>query len=198
MGSLFEKTRIKSLAPENRFLRSATWMAMAADDGACTPPLTDTYARLADGGIGLIIAGFSFVSPEGKGPAGMSGMHSDHVVDGFRQMVDRVHFKGGRIAAQLAHCGAKSSPLPGAGEALGPSDIVQENGTVTVRALREVEIDRIRFNPLWGFEVSIQIRPAQLNEPAHFEVAVFVKRRSGADTKAEVILAFERFTGFPD
>lgn len=143
MGILFEKSRIKSVAPENRFLRSATWMAMAADDGACTPLLTDTYARLADGGIGLIIAGFCFVSPEGKGPAGMAGMHSDHVVDGFRQMVDRVHFKGGMIAAQLAHCGAKSSPLPGSGEPLGPSDVVLENGTVTVRALKAVEIDRI-------------------------------------------------------
>lgn len=143
MPSLFEKTGIKSLTMPNRFIRSATWMSMAAVDGSCTPRLVETTETLAAGGIGLIIAGFSFVSPEGKGPLGMTGMHSNHVAAGFRGLVDRVHAHGTPIAAQLAHCGIQSTPLAGEGEVLGPSDIVRDDGRLKVRSLEVFEIDRI-------------------------------------------------------
>jgi len=135
MADLFETTRIKSLDLKNRFIRSATWLAMAAEDGTCTPRLSETYARLADGGTGLIIAGFSFVSPEGKGPPGMTGLHDDRTAASFEDLLEGVHACGGRIAAQLAHCGARSSPLFGEGEVLGPTEVLKENGDVAVRAL---------------------------------------------------------------
>ena len=51
MKSLFEETRIKSLTMPNRFVRSATWMAMADPDGACTDRLYDCYETLGKGGI---------------------------------------------------------------------------------------------------------------------------------------------------
>ncbi len=150
MPSLFEKTSIKSLSMPNRFIRSATWMSMAAADGSCTPRLVETTENLAAGGIGLIIAGFSFVSPEGKGPVGMTGMHSNHLVAGFRGLVDRVHGLGTPIAAQLAHCGIQSAPLSADGEVLGPSDIARDagrtargGGRLKARGLEAFEIDRI-------------------------------------------------------
>jgi len=143
MTSLFEKTAIKSLIMPNRFIRSATWMSMAAEDGSCTPRLVETMENLAAGGIGLIIAGFSFVSPEGKGPIGMAGMQSNHVAAGYRGLVDRVHAHGTPIAAQLAHCGIQSKPLGGEGEVLGPSDIAGADGRLKARRLETFEIDRI-------------------------------------------------------
>jgi len=143
MSALFEPTRIKSLEMPNRFVRSATWMAMAAEDGTCTPLQTETYAHLAAGDIGLIISGFFFVSPEGKGPPGMSGLYSDDVAASFRGLVDAVHAAGGRIAAQIAHCGVRSNPLPGHGPALGPMQVLKENGDVAVRKMAPDEIARI-------------------------------------------------------
>jgi 2,4-dienoyl-CoA reductase-like NADH-dependent reductase (Old Yellow Enzyme family) len=143
MADLFYKTAVKSLTMNNRFIRSATWLAMGAEDGSCTPQLVEAYARLAEGEIGLIIAGFSFVSPEGKGPQGMTGLHDDATAETFRDQVEAVHAGGGRISAQLAHCGARSSPLFGAGEALGPSEVLKENGDVAVRELDRDGIARI-------------------------------------------------------
>lgn len=141
MPSLFEETSIRSLTMPNRFIRSATWMSMAAEDGGCTPRLMEATEKLAAGGIGLIIAGFSFVSPEGKGPAGMTGMHSNHLSAGFRGLVDKVHSLGAPIAAQLAHCGIQSTPI--AGEVLGPSDVTHDDGRLKARQLETFEIDRI-------------------------------------------------------
>jgi 2,4-dienoyl-CoA reductase-like NADH-dependent reductase (Old Yellow Enzyme family) len=143
MAALFETTRIKSLELKNRFIRSATWLALAAEDGACTPRLVEIYTRLAESEIGLIIAGFSFVSPEGKGPQGMTGLHDDRTAASFEDLVAGVHERGGRIAAQLAHCGARSSPLFGEGEVLGPTEVLKENGETAVRALEQDEIARI-------------------------------------------------------
>jgi len=55
MKSLFQETRIKSLCMPNRFVRSATWMAMADPDGACTDRLFDCYETLGKGDIGYKI-----------------------------------------------------------------------------------------------------------------------------------------------
>lgn len=37
MADLFDTTQINSMTLGNRFVRSATWEGMAADDGAVTP-----------------------------------------------------------------------------------------------------------------------------------------------------------------
>jgi 2,4-dienoyl-CoA reductase-like NADH-dependent reductase (Old Yellow Enzyme family) len=64
---LFEPTILKGMSLANRFVRSATWEGMATSDGICTGRLTETMARLAEGGVGLIITGHAYVSREGQG-----------------------------------------------------------------------------------------------------------------------------------
>ena len=66
MNKLFEQSEINGMQLANRFVRSATWEGMAADDGACTPKLRDLMADLAAGGVGLIISSHAYVSPEGQ------------------------------------------------------------------------------------------------------------------------------------
>ena len=53
MSILFEPTEINGMKLTNRFVRSATWEGMAAEDGACTPRLIDLMAGLAQGGVGF-------------------------------------------------------------------------------------------------------------------------------------------------
>ena len=66
MPQLFEPTSIKSLQLDNRTVRSATWLGMAAPDGSCTPRLIDTMAQLAEGGVGLILTGYAHVLKGGQ------------------------------------------------------------------------------------------------------------------------------------
>jgi len=51
---LFETTEINGMLLTNRFVRSATFEGMAADDGAATPGLIKLMIDLAQGGVGLI------------------------------------------------------------------------------------------------------------------------------------------------
>lgn len=121
MPELFESTRLGSLTLENRFVRSATWEGMADDDGACTPRLIDLMTRLADGGVGLIITGHTYVSREGLAGPKQMGIHDDGMLPGLTRMASAVHARNGRIVVQLAHAGihaaAELSGLP----AMGPS-----------------------------------------------------------------------------
>jgi 2,4-dienoyl-CoA reductase-like NADH-dependent reductase (Old Yellow Enzyme family) len=105
MSKLFEATEINGMKLANRFVRSATWEGMATDDGAVTPELTQTMVDLVNGGIGLIITGHAFVSPEGQAGPWQLGIYRDELVEGLKTMTSAVHAEGGRIVAQLAHAG---------------------------------------------------------------------------------------------
>jgi len=61
MSRLFESTEINGLKLSNRFVRSATWEGMAGDDGSVTPALVELMARLAEGGVGLIISSHAYI-----------------------------------------------------------------------------------------------------------------------------------------
>ena len=82
MSKLFERNTINGMTLSNRFIRSATWEGMAADDGACTPKLIDLMTELAKGGLGLIISSHAYVSPEGQASPWQLGVYSDALVPG--------------------------------------------------------------------------------------------------------------------
>ena len=105
MRVLFEATEINGMKLANRFVRSATWEGMAADDGAVTPKLIQTMVDLAEGGVGVIISGHTYVSPEGQAGPWQLGIYKDEFVDGLKTMTDAIHKAGGKIVAQLAHAG---------------------------------------------------------------------------------------------
>ncbi|MBC2716561.1 MAG: NADH:flavin oxidoreductase [Desulfobacteraceae bacterium] len=105
MSVLFESTEINGMKLANRFVRSATWEGMAADDGGVTPKLIQTMVDLAEGGVGLIISGHAYISPEGQAGPWQLGIYKDELIDGLKTMTDAVHEAGGKIIAQLAHAG---------------------------------------------------------------------------------------------
>ena len=77
MSTLFEETAINGMAMPNRMIRSATWEGMCDVDGRPTGKLIDFYRVLAQGGIGLIVSGYTFVRQDGKQMPGKMGIHTD-------------------------------------------------------------------------------------------------------------------------
>jgi 2,4-dienoyl-CoA reductase-like NADH-dependent reductase (Old Yellow Enzyme family) len=110
MPKLFEPGTIKSMHLRNRFVRSATWEGMCDADGRPPLKLAHYYADLARGGAGLIISGYTFVSPEGKQLPGKMGIHSDDFADDHRRLTQAVHDAGGSLAIQLVHAGGQADP----------------------------------------------------------------------------------------
>lgn len=135
---LFEKTKINNMTLANRFVRSATWEGMAADDGAVTPGLIDLMTDLATGGVGLIISSHAYVSREGQAGPWQLGVYADDLVPGLSQMTGAVHDSGGKIVIQLAHAGYHangklSGVMPVApsaieGMAKSPREVLTEEG----------------------------------------------------------------------
>ncbi len=105
MSILFEETAINGMTLSNRFVRSATWEGMAGDDGAATPRLIATNEALASGGVGLIVSGHTYVSPEGQAGPRQLGVYKDELVSGLQDLSAAVHAAGGKIVLQLAHAG---------------------------------------------------------------------------------------------
>ena len=129
MPGLFDSTTIKGMTLANRFVRSATWEAMAADDGAVTPELCDLMARMARGAVGMIISGHAYVAPEGQAGLRQMGVYSDALEEGLRQMAAAVHREGGRIVMQLAHAGCQAAVNLTGQEAIGPSPLTNAKGS---------------------------------------------------------------------
>jgi len=131
MPTLFEPTSINGMELPNRFVRSATWEGLAAEDGSFTPPLGESLARLAAGGVGLVIPGYAFVSREGQDAPGQLGVHSDAMLPGLTEMAAAVHASGGRIALQLAHAGLDGDPELSGHEPAGPSPLLGPGARLT-------------------------------------------------------------------
>jgi len=121
MSRLFETTQINGVSLANRFVRSATWEGMAGTDGSCSPELIKIMAKLAEGGVGLIITSHAYVSPEGQAGPWQMGIHSDEMLPGLARMAEAVHRAGGKIVVQLAHAGCYSAAKITGLEPLGPS-----------------------------------------------------------------------------
>jgi 2,4-dienoyl-CoA reductase-like NADH-dependent reductase (Old Yellow Enzyme family) len=105
MNNLFETATIKTMTLRNRFVRSATWEAMATASGEVTPRLVDTTATLAKGGVGLIISGHAYILPAGQAGPMQLGAYKDDLIPGLRQMAAAAHAHGARILLQMAHAG---------------------------------------------------------------------------------------------
>ena len=121
MPELFESTSIKSLSLINRFVRSATWEGLADEKGAPTSRLVNLMAKLARGGVGLIISSHCVVSRDGRSFRWKLGLYDPSVLPGLRRMAEAVHKEGGVIALQIAHGGIRADSELAGTQPIGPS-----------------------------------------------------------------------------
>jgi len=178
MTELFEHSTINGMKLANRFVRSATWEGMAADDGACTSKLIDLMAELAKGGVGLIISSHAYVCPEGQAGPWQLGVYSDTLIPGLEALAKAVHDNGGKIVMQLAHAGyfanakqtgqTPSAPSNVAGFAKSArkkmtvediQDVVKAYGAAAKRA-QTAGFDGVQIHAAHGYLLSQFLSPA--------------------------------------
>ncbi len=209
MSKLFEVSEINGMKLSNRFVRSATWEGMAAEDGACTPKLTEMMTALAEGGVGLIITSHAYVSPEGQAGPWQLGICRDECVPGFESMTNAVHDKGGKIVMQLAHAGyfafakltgqTPMAPSAVAGFAKGPRremtvedirHVVSAYGAAAKRA-QQAGFDGVQIHSAHGYLLSQFLSPAfnQRNDQYGGDI------RSRARALIEVLQSVRRAVG---
>ncbi len=143
MKTLFDKTEIKGMTLKNRFVRSATWEGMCEPDGRPTEKLARFYKTLAQGKVGLIITGYTFVRPEGKELPGKMGIHRDNFSDSMKELTQAVHDEGGKICIQLVHAGGQTTTRSAGRQPFAPSAVKVEQfpeipEEMTVKDIEEV------------------------------------------------------------
>jgi 2,4-dienoyl-CoA reductase-like NADH-dependent reductase (Old Yellow Enzyme family) len=143
MSILFHPVSIGSLTLANRFVRSATAERMARANGSLLPEAAQLYKELARGGVGLIITGHAYVSPEGKAHAWMTGIDRESLMAGLKEATGAAHEAAGKIAIQINHSGGLKEVDLNQSPPLAPSSLVYEQTGHLARELSEEEIERI-------------------------------------------------------
>jgi 2,4-dienoyl-CoA reductase-like NADH-dependent reductase (Old Yellow Enzyme family) len=109
MSILFQPTAIKNMELRNRFVRSATYDQCADKNGHVTERQIRLFSELADGGVGLIITGLTYVHPLGQLASFESSIANDDCIPGFKTLTAAVHSRGAKIAMQLYHPGRENA-----------------------------------------------------------------------------------------
>lgn len=110
MNRMAQSWKMGTLEIKNRLVRSATDETLSTEQGAPTQRLVDATIALAQGGVGLIIAGTAYISREGRWGQNGTGMHNDNLIKPLIKLCNAVHKAGGIYAAQLLHCGSTINP----------------------------------------------------------------------------------------
>ena len=167
MSTLFEETAINGMAMPNRMIRSATWEGMCDVDGRPTGKLIDFYRVLAQGGIGLIVSGYTFVRQDGKQMPGKMGIHTDDFEPEMVALSSAVHDEGGKICVQLVHAGGQTNTETAGRQPLAPSAVQVDQFSEIPSELSKDDIFDIvaafgegaRRAKRWGFD-AVQLHGA--------------------------------------
>jgi 2,4-dienoyl-CoA reductase-like NADH-dependent reductase (Old Yellow Enzyme family) len=142
MAVLFEATTLNNMRLRNRFVRSATWEGLAAPGGYPTARLTGVLTELARGGVGMIITGHAYVSPEGQASPFQLGIYDDSQVAPLREMARAIQEAGAAVVVQLAHAGSRAPASLTGVPPVGPSPL-ERDGSHYCGEMTRVDLGRV-------------------------------------------------------
>ncbi len=103
---LLSPMKIGNLEIKNRIVMCAAEFSLGEPSGKVTKRLSDYYEERAKGGVGLIIPGICRVNDmAGAATYTQLSMSHDYHIEPMRQMVDKLHSHGAKLAIQLHHAG---------------------------------------------------------------------------------------------
>jgi N-ethylmaleimide reductase len=147
---LFSPVQLGAISLSHRVIHGPTTRLRANPDDSPSDMMVKYYGQRASQG-GLVIIEASNVSMQARGYLGAPSLFEDGQIEGFRRIADAVHAKGGRVVAQIVHCGRTSHvDLTGARAPIGPSLIpfnamaLTKDGWQPVSQHRAMSVDDIK------------------------------------------------------
>ncbi|GGD18173.1 alkene reductase [Franconibacter pulveris 601] len=135
MPSLFDPVKIGALELNNRIVMAPLTRMRAVDERSPGEVTKEYYVQRAS--AGLIFTEATSVTPQGVGYPNTPGIWSEKQVEAWKEIVEAVHAKGGKIVLQLWHVGRVSDPVFLDGEKpVAPSAIAPEGHVTAVRPKR--------------------------------------------------------------
>jgi 2,4-dienoyl-CoA reductase-like NADH-dependent reductase (Old Yellow Enzyme family) len=140
MNKVFQPAKIASIKLNNRIIRSATHEGMGEDAGDPMEGLASFYERLARGGVGAIITGFSSVDKAGKAMTNQRLFDDDRHIAAYKNITASVNKSGAPIIAQVAHAGGQTNRKVTGSDVVAPSAALYRLMMSNARELTEQEI----------------------------------------------------------
>ena len=177
LKKLFSPQKIGNVEIPNRIVRSATFEHRAEKYGFVGQKILDFYDKLARGGTGLIITGFTGINPGATGSPYQLRLDNDSYKPGHKRLVDLVHNQSdAKLAIQIVHMGRQGehpkfppiapSPIPEKTTGLTPReltteeiyDLIKEFKETTIRA-DECGYDLVQLHASHGYLLSNFLSP---------------------------------------
>lgn len=142
MKKIFEPVKLGSLELKNRILRSAALTDKDGENGRFLPYEKETCAELAKNDVAAVITGMMGVGTNSCASDFMVRTYLDGFTEDFKEVTDAVHANGGKVIAQISHCGANSMFFEEGDTPWAPSDCVSMMGFEAKEMTRE-QIHRV-------------------------------------------------------
>lgn len=140
--ALMQPFDMRGMELPNRVVMAPMTRARAGESRVPNALMAEYYSQRAS--AGLIITEATVISQQGIGWQNSAGIITDEQAEGWKQVVDAVHAKGGRIFLQLWHCGRASHSAFHNGELpVAPSALKIENDHIhTPEGKKDYEVPR--------------------------------------------------------
>jgi len=140
---LFTPGKIGSMEIKNRLIVPPMLTEYAAEDGSLTERYIRYYEEKAKGGWGLIICEDTSVDPYGAGFKNLPGLWSDEFIPKHKELTDRVHKQGAKIAVQAYHAGREADSSIKGRRPVAPSAIQDPTKPETPHELTAQEVQEL-------------------------------------------------------
>ena len=140
---VFEPFKLGNLELKNRMVVSAMVTNYCSPDGRATEKFIAYHEHKARGGWGLIITEDYAVTPTAGGFVRLPGLWEDGQIESHRELTERVHRAGGKIAAQIYHAGRETSSAVTGVQPVAPSPVKEPSMPETPRELTVEEIHEL-------------------------------------------------------
>lgn len=178
LKKMFEPITVGAIELKNRFVVPPMVANYANQDGTCTEQFISYHEEKAKGGWGLIIVEDYKISEEAGGFVKLPGLWHDGQIESHKELTERVHQHGAKIAAQIYHAGRETSinitgvqpvapsPLPDPAVNEIPKeltkdeikDLVEKFGDTALRA-KKAGFDAIEIHGAHGYLVNQFMSP---------------------------------------